>query len=378
MRERLIKGAVIVCSVVALAGCFGGGKSRRPEPAPMPAITPLLTASQIWSVRLSEITFPLVPKVVGTRVALAGGDGTVMMLDAATGQVLWQASAGTSLTAGVGSNGRVTAVVTRDNDLVAFDEQGKEIWRRRVAAQVLTPPLVAGGRIFVNATDRSIQAYDANNGAGLWRQQQNTTDSLVLRRDGVLDAYGNTLIVGLTANIYGVNPDTGAPQWGLPIGSPRGTNEIDRLADLVGGVARNGNILCTRSYQNAIACVQAGGRVLWSKNASSDLGVAVDYQNVYAVENDGRIWALNQQDGATVWTNDQLMYHSLTAPLVLGARSIVIGDSRGNVHLLSRQDGSFIGRLTTNSSGVAATPVAAGNVLVIVTKNGTVYGFRPG
>lgn len=344
----------------------------------MPVITPLLTANQVWSVKMGDISFPLVPRVVGSQVALASGDGKVWMLDANTGDVIWQAFAGAGLTAGVGSNGRITAVVTRDNDLVVFGDKGQELWRKRVAAQVLTPPLVAGGRVFVNATDRSIQAYDANNGAGLWRQQQNTTDSLVLRRDGVLSVYDNYLVVGLTANLYGVNPDTGAPLWGLPIGNPRGTNEIDRLADLVGGVAQSGNILCARSYQNAISCVQAAGDVLWSKSASSDMGITVDSQNLYAVESDGRIQALNLRTGTSVWTNDQLRYHQLTAPLALGERSVVIGDSKGNVHLLSRLDGTLIGRLNTNSSGVAVAPVAAGNMLIIVTKNGTVYGFRPG
>ena len=378
MKKYLLNSIVVTCAALSLAGCFGSSKGNRPEPEPLPVVTPLLTTTQVWSTRVGDVDFPLVPRVVGTQIALAGGDGTVLMLNASTGQVIWQASAGARLTAGVGSNGRYTAVVTRDNDLVVFDERGQELWRKRVAAQVLTPPLVAGGRVFVNATDRSIQAYDVRNGAGLWRQQQNTNDSLVLRRDGALDAYGNILIVGLTANLYGVSPDTGAPLWGLPIGNPRGTNEIDRLADVVGGVARNGDVLCARSYQNAIACIQAGGAVLWSKSADSDQGLAVDSQNVYAVESDGRIMALNQQTGAAVWNNDQLRYRQLTAPLALGQRSVVIGDSQGNIHLLSRQDGSFLGRFTTNSSGVAVTPVAVGDMLIIVTRNGTVYGFRPG
>ncbi|NOJ99391.1 PQQ-binding-like beta-propeller repeat protein, partial [Corallococcus coralloides] len=36
-----------------------------------------------------------------------------------------------------------------------------------------------------------------------------------------------------------------------------------------------------------------------------------------------------------------------------------------------------LNRLTTDGSGVAAAPVAAGETLVVVTRNGGIYGFRP-
>ena len=59
------------------------------------------------------------------------------------------------------------------------------------------------------------------------------------------------------------------------------------------------------------------------------------------------------------------------------SRSVVVGDSAGFVHLLSREDGSLLTRLTTDGSAVVAAPVAAGNTLVVVTRNGGVYGFQP-
>lgn len=66
----------------------------------------------------------------------------------------------------------------------------------------------------------------------------------------------------------------------------------------------------------------------------------------------------------------------LTAPLLLG-RSVVIGDDAGLVHLLSRADAAPLNRLATDGSGIAAAPVAAGDTLVVVTRKGGVYGFRP-
>ena len=81
-------------------------------------------------------------------------------------------------------------------------------------------------------------------------------------------------------------------------------------------------------------------------------------------------------DGARAWSYDRLQYRKLTAPLLLG-RSVVVGDDAGWVHLLSRDDGQPLNRFGTDNSGIAATPVVAANTLVVVTRNGAVYGFRP-
>ena len=86
--------------------------------------------------------------------------------------------------------------------------------------------------------------------------------------------------------------------------------------------------------------------------------------------------AWRRSDGTRLWASDRLNYRKLTAPLLLG-RSVVIGDDEGYVYLLSRTDGTPLNRVATDGSGIAAAPVVAGDTLVVVTRNGSVYGFRP-
>ena len=71
-----------------------------------------------------------------------------------------------------------------------------------------------------------------------------------------------------------------------------------------------------------------------------------------------------------------MRYRGLTAPHVVG-RSIAIGDASGFVHLLSRQDGSLLNRLSTDGSAIVASPVLVGDTLVVVTRKGNVFGFQP-
>ena len=84
--------------------------------------------------------------------------------------------------------------------------------------------------------------------------------------------------------------------------------------------------------------------------------------------------AWRRDDGERAWTTSASSTAASTAPLALG-RSLIVGDSTGFVHMLSRDDGSPLNRLTTDGSAIAAAPVLAGNTLVVVTRNGGVFGF---
>jgi hypothetical protein len=86
--------------------------------------------------------------------------------------------------------------------------------------------------------------------------------------------------------------------------------------------------------------------------------------------------AWRRNDGENAWTSERLKYRGLTAPLAIG-RSVAVGDSTGLVHLLSREDGSPLNRVSTDGTAVAAAPVLAGDTLIVVTRGGGVFGFRP-
>ena len=370
--SRLGLGAALA-AVTLLAACAGG--SPRPTPAELPANIAMIGVRQAWTARVPAVTYPLQLSVQGNQVALAGGDGSVITLDAGTGREIGRASVGAPLSAGVGSDGSVQAVVTRSNHVVAL-AAGRELWRHRLATQSYTAPLVAGGRVFVLGADRSLTALDGRSGALLWKLQR-PAEPLVLRQAGVLLPFGNTLLAGMAGRLVAIDPDNGNVRWEAPLASARGTNDVERLIDLVGGVSRQDSTVCARAFQAAVGCVDAAsGNLRWTRPAGGATGVAGDGQRLYGTESDGRVLAWRADTGDRAWVSTLLQWRQLTGPLVLG-RSVIVGDGNGLVHMLSREDGSPLNRLSTDGSGIAATPVVAGNTLVVVTRNGGVYGFVP-
>ena len=370
--------AFLIAIVLPLSGCsmmsYFSGPSK-PQPAALQPVSGSVVARQAWVSRIGPINFPLDVQVVGDSVFVAGGDGSLVSIDGRTGADLWRANAGAPIAAGIGTDGKTSAVVTQANEAVAF-LGGREIWRQKLTAQAYTAPFVAGGRVFILTADRAVSANDGQTGRKLWTQLR-PNEPLVLKQSGIMLAVGDTLVVGLGGRLAGLNPSSGSIRWEAPIASPRGVNDVERLVDLVGRVSRDGEVVCARACQASVGCVNTTrGNLIWSQPANGSQGIHGDDKRVFGTESDGVVRAWNRSGGERSWTTDVLRYRNLTAPLVVG-RSLAIGDFAGVIHLLSREDGSLLNRLSTDGSPVAAAPVLAGNTLVAVTRNGGIFGFVP-
>lgn len=373
LTRGLPRFVLLLATAAVLAAC--SSSSPKPKPAELAPNAALIGVRQAWTARVGEVGFPLSVGVNGDTVVVAGGGGAVAALDGRTGRDLWRANVGAPIVAGVGTDGKISAVVTDANEVVAIDN-GRELWRHKLVSQAYTAPFVAGGRVFVLVADRSVVALDGQTGRRLWIQQR-PGEPLVLRQSGVMLSVGDTLVVGLSGRLVGINPTSGAIRWEVPIASPRGTNDVERLVDLVGRVSRNGDVVCARAFQANVGCVNAArGSLIWTKPANGSEGVHGDDRYVFGTESDGKVVAWRRSDGERAWVSDRLQYRGLSAPLSVG-RSVVIGDNTGLVHLLSREDGSPLSRVTTDGTAIVGAPVLVGDTLVVVTRGGGVFGFQP-
>ena len=364
--------AALVPAVLVVVGCASG--PDRPAPKPLAPLVPQSVAQAAWNGRIGEIKFPLSVAVAGATFTAASSDGTVLALDAETGRELWRTNVGGELSAGVGSDGRHASVVTRAGELVTLNA-GQVAWRKPVGTRVATAPLVAGERVFVLAVDRSVQAFDAQDGRKLWTLQR-PGDPLTLAQGGLIVPFRDTLVVGQGPRMAGIDPLTGTLRWEVPVGSPRGANEVERLADLIGPAARLGNLLCARAFQAAVGCVDGERAALaWTRNVGGTDGIAGDRDQVYGADASDRVTAWRADNGNVAWTTDALLFRGLSAPAVQG-NSVVYGDADGLVHWLSRTNGEAQLRLSTDGKAIAAAPTASGRMLLVITRSGGLFAFR--
>lgn len=84
--------------------------------------------------------------------------------------------------------------------------------------------------------------------------------------------------------------------------------------------------------------------------------------------------AYTRDAGLNVWRNDKLANRSLSTPTSFG-RAVVVGDSQGYIHFLSRENGAFLGRVGTDGSAIVSAPVVAGVNLIFQTQSGAVVAL---
>jgi outer membrane assembly lipoprotein YfgL len=362
----------LLAGLLVMVGCASGDK---PKPTPLEDVAATIAGRQVWNKQQASVDFALQVSVRGGAFVVAGGDGSVTAIDAQSGREIWRGSADKRLSAGVGSDGRYAAVVTRDNELIVFDK-GVKRWSALLSSRTTAAPLVAGERVFVLGVDRVVQAFDAQDGTALWTLRR-PGDALTLSQPGVISSFNDTLIVGQGSLLVGVDPNKGNVRWEVAMATPRGTNEVERLADLVGPAARQGGSICARAFQLAVACANAdNGSLRWTRNNGGVKPVAADAEMVFGGDASDRVTAWNAADGAVAWTNEKLLYRGLSAPLSAG-ETVVFGDAEGYVHFLARDSGKTRLRLATDGSAIVGQPQRVGTTVLVATRNGGLFAFRP-
>lgn len=363
------------CTVfgAALLGACASSKDPSLKPAELTEIKPAVELRTRWSVSIGAARgAPLQPAVVENAVYAAAADGTLVRIAPETGRVVWRVDAETPISAGVGSDGLTVAVATPRGEVLAYDVEGKLRWRAQVSSDVTAPPLVGRGVVVVRSTDHRVTAFEAESGKRRWTYQRQQPP-LSLRVGTEMAFAGDNVVVGFPGGrLIGVALANGAARWEVAVSEPKGTTEVERLADVVGAVAVAARDLCAASFQGRIVCADAvNGNLSWARELSAGAGVGIGESHVYAVDARANVLAFTRDAGASVWKNDRLANRALTTPAEFG-RAVAVGDLGGYVHLLAVADGAFAGRVRVDSSAIVARPQRWADGLVVQTQDGTV------
>ena len=97
---------------------------------------------------------------------------------------------------------------------------------------------------------------------------------------------------------------------------------------------------------------------------------------VYVTDEHGSIWALDSENGTSVWKQDQLQRRYATAPVYF-MNYVVVGDFEGYLHWLDAATGAIVYRARIDKNRIIAPPIDAGDVLLGYCSSGRVVALRP-
>ncbi len=374
---RTTRKLVSVGVLALIAGCSSlnpfASKEKGNQPAPLVELKAGMAARTVWKAEIGKSNkYALSPALAGNTVLVASNDGNLARLDASDGHALWRIKTGADLTTSPGSDGNLVAIGATKGTLLAYDMDGKQLWKTQLSSEILSAPAVAHGIVVARSIDNRIVGLDAKTGEKKWTVQR-PLPPLTLRLAPGMVAHNTDVIVAQPGGkLASLLLATGAPRWEVEVGVARGATELERVTDIGGTPAIYDNDVCAVSYQGRVGCFDlTTGSARWTRDLSSQVGVAVDQLYVFAADDKGAVSAFNRETGTSAWKNDKLAYRSLSTPVSVG-RAVAVADFQGYVHFLDREDGKLLARVATDGSAVSSTPLLAGSNLIFQTQNGTV------
>ncbi|MFP3563172.1 outer membrane protein assembly factor BamB [Paraburkholderia sp. SIMBA_030] len=365
-------------TVLTMAAC-SSTKDERRVPTPLTEFKPALDVQQAWKTSVGKAgRYLFSPVAVGNAVYAAGANGSVAKIDAQTGKDIWRVKLHDDLSAGVGSDGTLTAVGGLKGDVYVLGTDGKQLWTAKAPGEIISPPLVGNGLVVVRTVDGQIVAFNAQTGEQKWNYRNRAVPLNLRVSSGMTFAGDAAVLAGFPGGAFAaINLQTGDNYWQTPVSYPKGVTEVERINDVTGPPTLVGSQTCAVTFQGQIGCFDANsGRAVWEKAFSSTSGLAQDDRAVVAGDDWSVVSAFDVNTGAPLWQNDKLKNREVSVPFLLG-HAAVLGDYQGYVHFLSRDDGTLVARVKTDGSAITAAPVLAGETLVVLTHDGDLYGYRP-
>jgi len=343
------------------------------KPGPLPELKPSASAVVGWQVSVGKAGPGFSPAVLPDAIYAAAEDGTLVRLDPADGRTTWRINAGQKLSTGVGADATLVVVGTDKGDVLAFYPDGKAAWKSRVSTEVVAPPRVADGVVVVFVGDGSVHALNAADGTRKWVNQRSAPALIVRNYAGGVVRRGGLFVGTAGGHLLAMDVVTGIVGWDGTVANPKGSTELERIADVTSLPLVLERDACAVAYQGRVACFDINrGTLNWSRDISSLTNMAVDGKNIYLTDDKGAVQALDRSTGASVWKQEIFAARKIGSPQMVGDYVGVV-DIEGYLHLMSAVNGAYVGRLATDGKAATAQPVLLLTGALWQSSAGTLY-----
>jgi outer membrane protein assembly factor BamB len=374
-------GLLAVLAGLIMACGSNDAKDELIEPAKLVKFESQIKLKKLWSRDVGKGQGKkfnrLQPAIDGDVIYVVDVDGDVLALDRHKGKKIWKTDVDVEISGGVGVGDGLVLMGTASGDLIALNqEDGELLWQIRVSGEILAPPATNGDVVVVQTFNGKLFARNALNGDPLW-DFSSQVPILTLRGTSA-PVIENSLVFAAFANgkLMAADINSGAIAWEGRVAMAQGESEIERVVDIDGQPLVLSSALFAVSYQGRIAAFDpTSGRTMWYQDASSYVGLADGFGNVYYIDADGSVVAADQRTGNIRWSNEELSYRKLSAPATFN-NYLAVADYQGYVHILSQVEGEFVARIKLGSKGVQAPILSRGDTIYVYGNKGKLAAYK--
>lgn len=325
---------------------------------------------------LSEQTINLTPATDGERIYLPMAAGAIVSLRAANGQLLWKTETGGELTASPVADERGVYLASESLGATAgakdtttgalraiARESGVTLWLRTLPMPLQTALAINQETIFGGARDGQVYAIRKRDGEILWNRQVNTPPSSRLSLIGTRLYLG-----GEDGKLYALDQKTGKTLWRYQTrGAVRGSATVGD--GLVYFGSADGYVYALR---------ETDGRLRWRARTGAGVqSVQSIGRGLLVASLDNFVYFLSAARGDRLWKR-QLEGRLTAEPLATFDGALFTPLSGDSAVVLDLKNGKPLNSLPLGEdSNTAASPIIAGNVLLMTTRHGLVAFSHP-
>jgi len=389
---KAVYGALLGTAILLVGGCgsieeysdkvfnkyydkiFGGAPVIKP--AELVKFTETAQARILWHADAGDSgAYVFSPLVSGGDVYIANAKGRITRYDEVSGKETLGINTSGKLSGGVGGNTSTILVGTPEGEVLAFDHDGKPLWKTPLTSEILSAPQLDAGIAVARGGDGRIFGLDAANGTLQWTYQRQIP-TLTMRTDAGVVLYHGGVFVGFPGGrLVVLNIENGAVGWEALVALPKGSTELERVTDVASPPVIDGRQICAVAFQGRVACFDLlSGAPQWGQEISSVAGLTIAGGRLYVSDEKSAVVAFDEITGETQWKQDKLYGRQITAPVATG-QFIAVGDYQGYVHFLNSKDGEFAARVATDGSPIIAQPVALDDGILVLTQKGGVFAI---
>jgi outer membrane protein assembly factor BamB len=271
---------------------------------------------------------------------------------------------------------------------------GRVGWRTRTEQPIHGAPTVAGGRVMAVALDNTLLTFDAATGAPGWTYQALSESARILSSsspavsgDTVVASFGSGELVALrTAN--------GNDLWNVALSQASRTSALSEIRDIAGRpVIYNGDVFAV-SHSGVFAATDLRtGQARWTLPVVGITSPLPAGDVVYVVATDGKLICAARETGQVYWIHDLnagyvpkkrgglwgIGAHTIPKPLwsnpILVNSRLVAVSSTGQLAALNAKTGAVERKVELGAPALIG-PIAAGNMIYVVTDNGQLIALR--
>lgn len=388
LSKRLYAG---LFAITLLSGCSLFGDDDVVKMSPLPKVENQFKPKQVWSTSvgggIGDFYSHLRPAYASDVIYAADREGTVKAMNAENGKQLWKVNLADSTGIFSSTPAELSGGVTVDGDMLYIGSEraqlyalnaadGSLLWRTTVAGEVLSSPVVSDDMVLVNTGSGMLQSLDKQTGAVNWMVNLEMPALSLRVGSSPVVAHGAAIVGTNTGRVSAILLNQGQLIWQQRIAQPGGATEISRLGDVGVTPVIADEIAYAVAYNGNLAAIDLrSGQIMWRREFGSINDFIIEGNNIYMVDQNDRVLALDRNGGSIIWSQSDLLHRNLTAPAIYQG-NLVVGDSEGYLHWLSLSDGSFVAQNKVSGSGLLSGPQVVNNNLIIQARNGTVYTFN--